>query len=279
MAKYCTPIEVWEALGAAQDKSEDFTSVADGDTISLAEKNLIGNAFPASDNSFSSDQDIIVEDSNGNIQSTSDYSVDLRDGEVDWNGGTTIDATVRYKIPAVTIPNRRVVDFIKQASDRIDDRTETTFNGLNAGYTETLDGGGERQLFYPLEKRPVDNIQSLKVNRAAIGEADDYDSLTEGRPDDFIQEDNIGFRFTTTSVSADEGVDKIEVTYDYGYSNIPEEINELCIGLVIKKFFQNNVIEEGIEGRDDFNPSIKGDFLNDLEDIFDRYSVEKYSMA
>ncbi|MDY6788796.1 MAG: hypothetical protein SVV03_02425 [Candidatus Nanohaloarchaea archaeon] len=277
MAKYCTPLEVWEALGAAQDKSEDFTGISDGEDIDLAEKNLIGKAFPAADNSFSSDQDVIVLDSNGNIQSTSDYSVDLRDGVITWNGGTTIDPTVRYKVPPVKIPNRRVVDFIRQASSRIDNRTETTFDGLETGYTEVLDGKGTGTAFYPLEKRPVDNIQSLKVNRADLGDADDFETLTEGRAADFIQEDNIGFRFTSSSVAAEKEPENIEVTYDYGFTNIPDEIKELCIGLVIKKFFQNNVIEEGIEGRDDFNPNIKGGFLNDLEDIFDRYSVEKYS--
>lgn len=277
MAQYCDPIEVWEDLGAAQDKSETFTSTADGDTVSLTDKNLIGNAFPAADNSFSSDQDVIVEDGSGNIQSTSDYSVDLRDGEVTWSGTTAIDMTVRYKIPSDPVPNRRVIEFIKSASGEIDDRTETTFNGL-ATTTDKLDGRGVDELFYALPRRPVDSISTLKVNRADIGDSDDYDTLTEGRDQDFIQSENIGFRFTDTEVSAEKGIEKIEVTYDYGFSNIPDEINELCRMLVIQKLFQNNVISEGIEGRDDYNPNIRGDFLNDKEDIFSRYSIENYSM-
>ncbi|MFB6147609.1 MAG: hypothetical protein ABEJ66_01880, partial [Candidatus Nanohaloarchaea archaeon] len=204
MATYCTPLGVWEAIASAEDKSENFTGISDGETIELAEKNLIEGAFPASDNSFSSDQDVIVLDSNGNIQSTSDYTVDLRDGEIEWNGGSTIDPTVRYKVPPVSVPNRSVVDKIKEATDEIDNKTETTFDGTET-VTETLDSEGSSTLFYHLSNRPVDSINSLKVNRADIGDADDFETLTEGRADDFVQEDGIGFRFTTTSVSAEKG--------------------------------------------------------------------------
>ncbi|MFB6147608.1 MAG: hypothetical protein ABEJ66_01875, partial [Candidatus Nanohaloarchaea archaeon] len=73
-------------------------------------------------------------------------------------------------------------------------------------------------------------------------------------------------------------VDKIEIDYNYGFSGIPNEIRRLCRALTIKFLFQDNVIEEGIKGRDDFNPTTEGDFLNDLEDIFSRYSIEDYSM-
>lgn len=271
---YCTALEVWDDLDLLQEASETFTSTASGDTVDLEHKYLVENAFTTAENSeLSADQDVIVLDSNDNVQATSDYTVDLRDGKVTWNGTGTIDMTVRYKhAPA---PNSRVQDKIADAEDRIDDITNTTFDGVESVSGEVYDGEGFNTTFYPLRGRPVDTVTSVEVNEAAPGDTDDWKTRTQGRDKDFTFDD-VGIDFNTSSDAADNYKRAIKVDYDYGYSTVPAEVNKAARLIVIESLFEENVTGEGVDGRDDFNPQLGGDFKNNLEDILNRHRVERF---
>lgn len=270
---YCTPLDVWDALRLTKERSEDFTSVSSGDTLDLSNKYLIDTAFLASQNTdLSSDQTVIITDSSGTVQSTGDYNVDLRDGEIEWNGSNDADLTVRYK--TAPIPNRTVQQIIDDKTKQIDERTETTFDGV-ATTTDVYDGTGLRDDFYPLFNRPVDSVDTVRVNDASSGDSDDWVTQTEGRDEDYIVIKDIGLRWINNETHPTKDVANLEVTYDYGYSGIPDDIKRLCITMTARHLFRENIISANTEGINEFDPRTTEIFLNDEEKVINRYKSFK----
>lgn len=272
---YATALEVWDELGALNEASEEFTSVNGGDTMELSNKFLVQKAFTTAQNSeLGSDQDVIVLDSSGTVQSTSDYTVDLRDGEVDWSGSDGVDLTVRYKYAPV--PDSLVQDKLAQATKTIDQKTGTTFDGVVTVTDEIYDGTGYGNEFYPLRNRPVDSVDTVEVNEAKPTDTDDWNTRTEGRSEDYIVRSDIGLKFVNTDAAPGDSVANLRVTYDYGYSNVPDDINRVCRLITIVDLAKTEVFAAAFEGRDNFDPETLGEYRTEIESILMEYKVHKF---
>lgn len=263
---YAEPLEVWDQLGHTENRSENFSGVSTGDELELDETYLIQDAFTVS----GSEQDVYIEE-DGSVASTSDYEVDLRDGTVSWNGADNVDIFIRYK--TAPVPNEVVIRALETATQEIDDRTNTTYNGLEE-VTHTYDIHSTSKKEYVLFNRPVRELKSARFNEANAGEADDFTTLDVGRDGDIYRRDDLSI-VLTKEAPLEKGLAKLEVTYDYGYADIPDAINKLCRIMAAQEIFQNTIIGEGVDGRDDYDPRIPTDFINDKEELLDRWTIQR----
>lgn len=265
--EYCTHLDVADMLGMTKEASQDFSSINNGDDLDLSEKYLIPNAFTTEQNSeLSSDQDVIVLDSSGNVVATSDYDVDLRDGVVTYTGSSgPIDLTVRYK--HMSMPPETLTKEIEEQQAIIDDKLSTTFNGTETQSNEIYDGLGVGQHEYTLDKRPVTSIDTVEVNEAKLGDNDDWKTRTQGRSDDYIKRNTYGILFTSDDVAPAQRPASLRVSYDYGYTDVPDDIRKLCKLRTAHALLKNQVAEVNIEGKDNFDPETINTLKSEIDEI------------
>lgn len=264
---YAQPLEVWDEVGQTKNNAESFGNVKTGKELDLKEKFLIQNSFTVS----GSDQDIVVQNSSNNIVSDSDYDVGLRDGKVTWNGTDNEDIKIRYK--AAPIPNEVCVNKIESATEQIDRETNTTFNGLET-VTETYDITSKNMKELVLFNRPVRSVDSVRVNEAKTGSTDDFNNLDIGRDKDVFRRNDLCIEFTSPSVIY-PGSANLEVTYSYGYNDIPREINRAARKLAAKKLMEDTVLGEIMDGRDDYGTQLPDGFNNDLDKLISEWTIQR----
>jgi len=263
---YAEPLTILDSLGKAENHSESFTSVSSGDTLELAENYLIGRAFDENNGK----RDIFVEE-NGSLAAQSDYEVDLRDGTVTWNGATGVDLDIRYKIGPV--PNEVVVSEIESAQEQVDEMTNTTFDGYEQ-VTHTYDHEEHRDSFV-LFNRPVHELVEARHNKAKLGDADNFKQLDLGRDGDIFLRDDTSVQLTPTAGIPD-GVANLEITYKYGYDNVPAPINKLVRAMTERSLLNNTVLGEVMDGRDDYGVQLPGTFINEKQEIIDNWSLNRF---
>lgn len=261
---YAEPLEVWDMLDQTNNNSESFNNVSSGEELSLDEKFLIQEAFEHD----SSKQDILIKTESG-VASTSDYEVDLRDGNVTWNGSMG-DLKIRYK--TAPLPNSVCVSEIKSASQDIEDITGTTFDGLKQ-VTEIY-SLQKRDQELILFNRPVREIVEVRHNKNAPGDEDDYEVLESGRPNDYYLSDRLSVKFLHSG-NARPGADNLEITYKYGYENIPEQVNRMVRAEAAISLVDNHAMGEALDGTDDFNARLPRGFINRKDELLSRWTITR----
>jgi len=264
---YAEPLEVLDRVGQVDSRKEVHRNVSTGANVELENKYLIQEAFTVNSNK----QDIVITVDDGSTASTSDYKVDLRDGSVTWNGTDSEDLTIRYK--TAPLPNSEVVSEIEAATERIDDFTNTTFNGLET-VTETYDVNDVENLELVLFNRPVRSIDSVRINEAKTGSSDDFNDLDIGRDKDVFRRDDLSIEFTTASVLY-RGSAVVEVTYSYGYQDVPSQIADLTKKMAIQSLAENTVMSEILEGRDDYGTQIPDSFNREKEKVLSSWRIQR----
>lgn len=275
---YCTPLEVHDQADTLVNASASESAgnlTVDGGTIELEDSYLIQDAFPQSQFSDQgSDQDIRLF-IDGSLIDPSEYNVNLRDGVIEEvnsaiSSGNTVD-NLRYKHS--TIPNSVVVDAINAATDHIDNKTNTTFNGTVTRTDEIYDGEGYHSREYQFDGQPVQSVASVSVNKANIGNPDDWQSVTEGRADDYVEYQKVGIKFMNSPNAPSDEPRNLKVTYDYGFLDIPDPINLLCRRIVIRGLANDQTFAAVIDGVDDFNPETTTNFNKSISEVLDEWTV------
>ena len=188
---YCTPLEVHDqadTLVNARESTTDQTYSSpevDGGTITLDNNYLIENAFTSSEYSDQNDDQDIRLFIDSSLVDPGEYNVNLRDGVIEETGTAITDGSdyeIRYKHS--DIPNEVVVSAIENATEHIDNKTNTTFDGTVTRTDEIYDGEGGRTREYQFEAQPVQSVADVSVNQASLGNPDDWKAVTEGRAND-----------------------------------------------------------------------------------------------
>lgn len=275
---YCTALEIHDQADTLTNASASESAgnlTVDGGTIELENNYLVEKAFPQSQFSDqNSDQDIRLF-IDGDLVDPSEYEVNLRDGIIEETDTAITDATtvdeVRYKHSS--IPNSVVVDAIEAATEHIDNKTNTTFDGTVTRTDELYDGEGYHSREYQFEAQPVQTVSNVEVNQARIGNPDDWKTVTEGRAEDYVQYQNVGIKFMDSSNAPNDEPRNLKVSYDYGFPNIPEDINLLCRRIVIRGLANDQTFAAVIDGVDDFNPETTTNFNKSISEVLDEWTV------
>jgi len=267
---YTTPLNVWERAEAVKsvDDEQPADTVSNGETLSLSNDKLIGQAFPGLG------QDIVFE-IDGTEVDTGDYTVDLRNGEVTYDGTDSGVPTVSYKY--ATVANSVVQDQIEAAEADIDDITRSTFDGFNTVVDEYYDGQGKTGVLYKLNKQPVERLLSVEYNDTNSNSvAPNYVEMSEGLGNDFILHNGLGVKFINTDKIPEEKPREVRVSYQYGYDTVPADIEEWCQLRVLVNLFKDRVHGAGIDGRDNFDPRTVNSYMSKLDDIRGRWRADRF---
>lgn len=271
---YCTPLEVHDKADTVTNAKEEDVTVSNGE-IQLSKGYLVSDAFPQSRNDDQSNDQTIRIIADGSLISDSEYEINLRDGVIEETNSALTDATnikhVRYKYSE--IPNEVVENAIKAATDHIDDLTNTTFGGTVTRTDEIYDGEGGNDTIYQFDAQPVDTVGSVEVNTAAIGTASNWQSVTEGRAEDYVQYQDAGIQFMKSPKAPNDEPRNLKVTYDYGYSDVPEDINLICRQIVIRGLANDQTFAAVIDGVDDFDPKTTTNFNKSVSEVVDEWKI------
>jgi len=263
---YTTAIDVFQAMNRVETASEDFTSVSGGDTLTLSNQFVVKDAYPNKSKTL-----ILTVD--GNVQDSADYSVDFETNELTYSGGDSGDAVVEYKHAPYS--NNAVQNSISSVESYIDDFTNTTFDGLATVTDEVYDGRGNLQDTYVFNKRPVRDVTTVEVNKPENNTNPNYKALTEGLGEDFNQYQKLGVRFTDGGESPSRDPRDLRVTYDYGFSDVPEDLGRAATEMVVDDLVRGTVSGAMVDGRDNFDPQTVDVNVASYKEVLERYRIER----
>lgn len=271
---YCTPLEVHNKADTVDNKVDKDVTVENGE-IELDNTLLIADAFPSSDFDDQTNDQTVRIFADGSLVDDSEYEINLRDGVISETGTALSSATnvekVRYK--ASDIPNETVENAIAAATEHIDNLLNTTFGGTVTRTGELYDGEGYRDSIYQFEGQPVQTVSNVEVNKADIGRPDDWRTMTEGRAEDYVPYQSAGIQFMDSVDAPDDEPRNLKVTYEYGYPNVPEDINLLCRQIVIRGLANDQTFAAVIDGVDDFNPETTTNFNKGISEVVDEWKI------
>ena len=107
---------------------------------------------------------------------------------------------------------------------------------------------------FKLNKNPILTITTLEVNDAGPSDTDSWRTLTEntGSGGDFLVNLDIGL-ITFVNNKPSQGQRKVRVSYTYGFSTVPADVERLCILLAIKSIITSSTTSSQFEGTDGFS--------------------------
>lgn len=264
---YTTPLTVFQSMERIEEHEQGFTNVSGGDTLQLDNKYIIKDAYP-------SEGKTAIVTVGGNVQSSTDYTVDFEQNEIQYSGTATGDATVRFKTGPYN--SNEVLRRIKAVESEIDRRTNTTFDGLGKRTDELYDGGEAYQNVYVFASRPVRNVSKVAVNKpdASTGNPN-YVSLTEGLGEDYLTYKNLGIRFTDHGESPNPQPEDLQVTYDYGFKGVPGDIEKVATLMVVDDLVRGTVSGAMVDGRDNFDPQTVNVNVKKIDDLVEGYRIDQ----
>lgn len=265
---YVTALQVFQSMSEGEEAEETFTSVSSGDTLELANPYIIKDAYP-------SQSKTIILTVDGNVQSSSDYTVNFDETNIDYSGSDSGDATVEYKYGPYS--NSAVQQSIDAVTEHIDDYTNSTYNGLATVTDELYDGGGNSTRVYPFVRRPVQEIIKVAVNKPTSASGNpNYTTLDEGLGNDYIKYKELGVRFLDDGESPDATPEDLQVSYTYGYEDVPSDLEKAATEMVADDLVRGTVSGAMVDGRDNFDPQTVNVNVKSYRSVLDRYRLERY---
>jgi len=219
----------------------------------------------------------VVVYTDGSILTSSAYSLNLDDGKLTYTAGSNVVLTADYNY--ADIPDSWVASIIDQADDYIDKVTGLSFNSTSAE-VEYIDVEEGQKIFWT-KYYPIINLTSVEQNIASsVTDTPNWSTSVEGLGNDYIATDRdkqIGqIKFIDNFPLA--GIDRLRITYDWGYTTTPNLINELSILLATKRMVDSSIYRSIIKGRDNFTPT-RLDEINqriiEITNLFRKQNISK----
>jgi hypothetical protein len=190
----------------------------------------------------------------GNTVSSSAYTSDLDEGKITGlTAGTGSVITTDYDY--ADIPDSIIQDLISYAEKELEEKTGRNFI-QNTGEIEYLDVESEQDVFF-LNKYPILTLSSVECNTASsVTDTPGWSTSTEGIGKDYIANASdlaIG-RIRFIDNNPDSGINRLKVTYDWGYSSTPELVKELTILLAERRMVNSTIYKSIFKGNDNFTP-------------------------
>jgi hypothetical protein len=280
---YVKPRDVYDLLQlsrAVYDKElNDGNSVSGGDTIDLENQNIIEDGVFADEDTDPSNDQTIKLVIGGTIQDPADYTVNLREGTVEYNGTDTGTAEATYFYTDERIPSSVVSKKIRSATETIDNRTNTTFNGLERVTDEVYVGTGYSEQAYRLDKRPVRDIEKVEVNDAERSEQDNWTEVSSDGGNEYVEDGRVGLAFIGNDLWPKDRRRALRVTYTYGFAELPDSIKNLCLSYVGDELLDFQVVASNVKGRDNFDPETTEVLEMSKQEVIDQYRVDTYTTA
>ena len=152
------------------------------------------------------------------------------------------------------MPNSVISRMIAQSDAYIDSSTKRKF-GLNTGEIEYLDVEPKQKVFF-VKNYPIITCSEVAENISSQADTPDWKVRTEGLGNDYIcnaYDRSIG-RIRFIDNYPQQGIDRLRVTYNWGYNTTPEIIEELSTLMTIRRLVDSNLYRTIVKGKDAFSP-------------------------
>lgn len=266
---YTTPLKVFQSMERIDTAVEQFSNVSSGDSLVLDNQYIVKDAYPSKDQT-------VVFTVDGVEQSPDDYEIDFETNELSYTGSDSGDAEVEYKYAPYS--DSVVQDSIAAAEEYIDDYTNTTYEGLVEVTDEVYDGAGNAQRSYVFVRRPVRSVLDVSVNRPDAGSDNpNYVELSEGVGEDYTTYKELGIRFTGNGVMPRARPRELKVSYEYGFTDLPSDIERAATEMVIDDLVRGTVSGAMVDGRDNFDPQTVDVMSKEWREVLDRYRIQRMS--
>lgn len=267
MGNYTDTMTLWKHLG-----KDAYTKVR-------AEIVGTGNATTSAwdldhDNVISSSETLYTD---GSSVTSSAYSIDLDDGKITGltaGSGVTLSADYDYG----DAPDSIMQDLISHAEKELEHKTGRNFV-QNTGEIEYLDVESEDDVFF-VSNYPVITFSSVECNKAS-SEADtpSWSSSTEGLGNDYLanSKDRELGRIRYINNKPIKGLDRLKITYNWGYTSTPELIEELTILLAQTEMINSAIYKSIFKGQDNFTPIRLEELearIKELINLFKKQNIE-----
>jgi hypothetical protein len=255
---YSTPNEIWKNLG-----KDAYTKVRD---------EIVGTSSTTASTNYELDHDNIITSSviiytNSSTLTSSAYSLNLDDGKIVGLTGASSGSVLTADYDYGDIPNSVVNQMISSSDAMIDLETGRSFAN-NTSNVEYLSVEENQETFF-LKNYPVITLSSVEINTAGQTDTPSWSTSAGGLGNDYISntEDlSIGrIRFIDNFPGI--GIDKLKVTYNYGYANTPPLANELSILLTLRQMQNSAIYKSVFKGYDNFTPVKLQEIENRIEEL------------
>ena len=254
---YTTPLKVFQSMERIDQAEETFTGVSNGDTVQLSNYYIV------------KDTETVTLD--GSTVADSDYSIDFDDNTLTYTGSGSGELVVDYSFAPYS--SSTVEDKIAGVEEYIDEFTNTTYDGTVTVTDEIYDGVNED--VYVFTKRPVQNVSSVELNKPDNGTNPNYVSINEGLGEDFTQYKDLGIRFTREGDSPSNDPRDVRVSYEYGYSGVPADLQVAASEMVVDDLVRGTVSGAMVDGRDNFDPQTVNVQKSEYMTVLERYRIER----
>lgn len=254
---YTSPKKVFLSIERFERAEETQSSVSSGDTITLA------NAYPVKDT---------ITLTVGGVEQTegTDFTVDYDMREISYTGSDTGEAVITYGFAPYS--DSSVQQSISAVESYIDDYTNSTYDGTSTVTDELYDGGDQK--VYPFTKRPVKTVSKVALNNPEPGEPNPtYKTLSEGLSNDYIDYKELGIRFTGNGDTPSNEAEEVQVSYEYGYSGVPSDLEKAATEMVVEDLVFGTVSGAMVDGRDNFDPQTVDVNRSSYKEVLDRYRI------
>lgn len=254
---YTNPLDVWQRTGRNKRRQTEETGVEPGDTVNLKKYVIEDSETVYADNS-----------------ETEDYDINLDDNTLTFTGDNPADLKIHYQTAPVS--NKRTVRAIEQATDTVEEETETKYGALRRVKDEVYESDGERQQTFMLNDVPVRNIKKVEYNRKErSGTKPDWIKLEE--EEDYFLKSNIALQLRKGDRQPRKHQEAVRVTYDYGYEDVPPQIKDLTEMLAVTNLYKDAVKGAGIDGRDNFSPDTTDLYRPEIQRAIEEWAREYYA--
>lgn len=260
---YCNSQEVWDNLGqnAYNRVRSEIVGTGAGTSWDLDHNNVILDS---------------LKFYTGSSQITSSYSIDLDEGKITYTGSTGIVLTADYDYS--TLKDSTIQQLISSSDTMINSNLGRTF-GTTTGSVEYLDVNSKQKTFFT-KNYPIITLSSVETN-IAVSEADvpNWETKTLGLGNDYLADadDLLMGKIRFIDNFPYVGQDRIKLTYNYGYSTVPDPIKRLSILYTIRSLINNTVYKSIIVGQDNFTPIRLEEVNLAIEEIEKNYRKQSIS--
>lgn len=162
-----------------------------------------------------------------------------------------IESYLGESFDSTTTPSTTdITTFISWATSLINDYTGTAFEST-AVTDKILDSEGTRR--FKLPHRPIISVTSFYVDENNLGgTSTNWVARTEGRTNtnDFVILGTEGVLYFHNDVPP-WGIQNIKVTYNYGYSTVPADVEKLTTLLVVREILRARLADNAYSSQDD----------------------------
>lgn len=266
MGNYISSSTLWNYLG-----KDAFTKIR---SEIVGTGNGTTSTWPLDHDNVITSSEIIYTDGTA---ITSGYSINLDDGDLTGLiAGSDVVITADYDYG--DLPDSTIKSIIDSSEEEVDNLTGRKFI-KTTGEVEYLNVDDGQDVFF-LRYYPTITLSAVSTNTSGVvTDTPSWKNLTEGLGNDYLANSgdrDIGrIRFIDNKPLT--GLDRLKVTYDHGYTAVPDLIKELTILLAQRQMVNSAIYKAIFKGQDNFTPVRLAEIetrIRELINLFKKNNIE-----